>query len=151
MRAVSAKYEAAKNVSPTTRKLLFGYIAGLCAETAIYPLDTVRRRQQALGDASPLGRLGQFDVLPLHLLDFNDIEYMTMLFELLHKRAEAVQYYLEYIVFPDTTAHQAMKLSANRQASRPSGGAGEEARPERGALRVGRRCACSERVVGRQH
>lgn len=42
--------------SPTTRKLLFGYIAGLVAETFIYPLDTVRRRQQALGDASPLGR-----------------------------------------------------------------------------------------------
>ena len=60
---VSSKYEAAKQVSPTTQKLLFGYIAGLCAETAIYPLDTVRRRQQALGDASPLGRLGQFNVL----------------------------------------------------------------------------------------
>lgn len=41
---------------PTTRKLLFGYLAGLCSETAIYPLDTVRRRQQALGDASPVGR-----------------------------------------------------------------------------------------------
>ena len=58
-------YETLKDVSerwgflsqsPTTRKLLFGYVAGLCAETAIYPLDTVRRRQQALGDASPLGR-----------------------------------------------------------------------------------------------
>ena len=60
---MSSKYEAAKQVSPTTQKLLFGYIAGLCAETAIYPLDTVRRRQQALGDASPLGRLGQFNVL----------------------------------------------------------------------------------------
>jgi solute carrier family 25 protein 42 len=41
---------------PTTRKLLIGYFAGLCSETAIYPLDTVRRRQQALGDASPVGR-----------------------------------------------------------------------------------------------
>jgi solute carrier family 25 protein 42 len=61
--AVSANYEASQRLSPTTRKLLFGYVAGLCAETAIYPLDTVRRRQQALGDASPLGRLGQFDVL----------------------------------------------------------------------------------------
>lgn len=59
----------------------------------------------------------QFDVLPLHLLDFNDVEYMIMLFELLHKRAEAIQYYLEYLVFPDTTAHQAMKLSANGQES----------------------------------
>ena len=63
MRAVTSQYEAAQAVSPTTRKLLFGYVAGLCAETAIYPLDTVRRRQQALGDSSPLGRLGQFDVI----------------------------------------------------------------------------------------
>lgn len=62
----------------------------------------------------------QFDLLPLHLLDFNDIEYMTMLFELLKKRAEVVQYYLEYLVFPDTTAHQAMKLSANGQARHSS-------------------------------
>ena len=53
---MTSKYEAAKSDSPTTQKLAFGYIAGLCAETAIYPLDTVRRRQQALGAASPLGR-----------------------------------------------------------------------------------------------
>ena len=55
LKDVSERWEVLRQ-SPTTRKLLFGYLAGLCAETAIYPLDTVRRRQQALGDASPLGR-----------------------------------------------------------------------------------------------
>ena len=49
--------------SPTTRKLFFGYLAGLCAETAIYPLDTVRRRQQALGDSSPLGKMRQLEII----------------------------------------------------------------------------------------
>ena len=114
LKDVTSKYEAAQHISPTTQKLLFGYLAGICAETAICtplaapappappetggprapqaapqaacsappapshgrvpysllsrarvadPLDTVRRRQQALGDLSPLGRLGQFDVL----------------------------------------------------------------------------------------
>ncbi len=55
LKDVSEKHNLLAN-SPTTRKLLFGYLAGLCSETAIYPLDTVRRRQQALGDASPVGR-----------------------------------------------------------------------------------------------
>ena len=63
LKDVTSKYEATKQMSPTTLKLVFGYLAGLCAETAIYPLDTVRRRQQALGTSSPLGRLGQLDVL----------------------------------------------------------------------------------------
>ena len=31
-----------------------GYLAGLLSESFIYPLDTVRRRQQALGAASPI-------------------------------------------------------------------------------------------------
>ncbi|KAL1519810.1 hypothetical protein AB1Y20_023317 [Prymnesium parvum] len=47
------------------RKLLFGYIAGLCAETLIYPIDTVRRRQQALGDASPLSQRGALSAIVL--------------------------------------------------------------------------------------
>ena len=42
---------------PSLAKFFFGYLAGFCAETAIYPLDTVRRRQQALGDATPLSRM----------------------------------------------------------------------------------------------
>ena len=61
--AVTSDSITAQQLSPTSRKLLFGYVAGFCAETAIYPLDTVRRRQQALGDSSPLGKLGQFDVI----------------------------------------------------------------------------------------
>ena len=56
-------------LSPTTRKLLFGYLAGFCAEIAIYPLDTVRRRQQAFGAASPLGRHNVFRAL---LMVFRD-------------------------------------------------------------------------------
>jgi len=41
---------------PTACKAVFGYLAGLSGELLIYPLDTVRRRQQALGDGSPLAR-----------------------------------------------------------------------------------------------
>jgi len=47
----------------TVRKLIFGYLAGLCSETIIYPLDTVRRRQQALGEASPLSKTNVFAAL----------------------------------------------------------------------------------------
>uniref|UniRef100_A0A7S3JP69 Mitochondrial carrier protein n=1 Tax=Aureoumbra lagunensis TaxID=44058 RepID=A0A7S3JP69_9STRA len=39
---------------PGISKFLCGYVAGVLAETLVYPLDTVRRRQQALGVASPL-------------------------------------------------------------------------------------------------
>ena len=38
-------------------------IGCLCRVRRADPLDTVRRRQQALGTSSPLGRLGQLDVL----------------------------------------------------------------------------------------
>ncbi len=55
LKDVSQQHEVLPN-HPTTRKLLFGYLAGLLSETVIYPIDTVRRRQQALGHASPLGR-----------------------------------------------------------------------------------------------
>jgi len=41
------------------------YIAGLCAETTIYPIDTVRRRQQAHGDATPLARRNVLQALQL--------------------------------------------------------------------------------------
>ena len=63
LRSVSSQSPTMNSLSPTTRKLLFGYLAGLCAETAIYPLDTVRRRQQAFGAASPLGRHNVFRAL----------------------------------------------------------------------------------------
>ena len=55
------------------------------------------------------------DVMPLHLIDPMDVETMEMLFEMLRKGGDVVRYYLESIVFPDTTAHQATKLSANGQ------------------------------------
>eukprot|EP00308_Calcidiscus_leptoporus_P025550 CAMPEP_0119375800 /NCGR_PEP_ID=MMETSP1334-20130426/36621_1 /TAXON_ID=127549 /ORGANISM="Calcidiscus leptoporus, Strain RCC1130" /LENGTH=314 /DNA_ID=CAMNT_0007394191 /DNA_START=130 /DNA_END=1074 /DNA_ORIENTATION=+ len=69
---------------PALAKFFYGYVAGFCAETVIYPLDTVRRRQQALGDATPLskrnvlqaillvaryeGIVGMFKGLPLNLI-----------------------------------------------------------------------------------
>jgi len=64
LKDVSERYGVLSN-QPTTRKLLFGYLAGLFSETAIYPLDTVRRRQQALGDASPFGRKNVLSALLL--------------------------------------------------------------------------------------
>merc|ERR1712167_10931 len=44
--------------NPSVSKVVCGYLAGLLSESFISPLDTVRRRQQALGAASPIGRLG---------------------------------------------------------------------------------------------
>ncbi|KOO22777.1 conserved unknown protein [Chrysochromulina tobinii] len=58
---------------------------------------------------------GSTDILPLHLLDVSDVEYMAMLYELLSRKPEPIKFYLEELVFPDTTAHQPMKLSANGQ------------------------------------
>jgi len=52
-------------LSPAANKFLCGYIAGFVAETAIYPLDTVRRRQQALGDATELSRRNVLQALTL--------------------------------------------------------------------------------------
>ena len=40
---------------------------------------------------------------------------MQMLYAMLRKKALVSRYYLEGLVFPDTTAHQALKLSANGQ------------------------------------
>jgi len=48
---------------PTLARFCFGYLAGFCAETTIYPLDTVRRRQQAFGSNSPLSQLSSFSAL----------------------------------------------------------------------------------------
>ena len=36
---------------PALAKFCCGYVAGVVSEALVYPLDTVRRRQQALGDA----------------------------------------------------------------------------------------------------
>ena len=54
---VLSRFEAQRQ-HPALAKFFYGSMAGFCAETAIYPLDTVRRRQQALGDATPLSRQG---------------------------------------------------------------------------------------------
>jgi len=43
---------------PAFAKVVAGYLAGLLSESFVYPLDTVRRRQQALGAATPLSKLG---------------------------------------------------------------------------------------------
>ena len=69
---------------PTLSKFLCGYLAGVVSEFFIYPLDTIRRRQQALGDKSKIARsgigsalfsiarsegfLGLFKGLPLNLI-----------------------------------------------------------------------------------
>ena len=58
---------------------------------------------------------GSADVLPLHLIDVSDMEYMALLFSLLRSKPLVIKYYLESLVFPDVTAHQPMKLSANGQ------------------------------------
>lgn len=56
-----AIFETAKKkiqVQTTSTKFLCGYIAGLVAESVVYPLDTVRRRQQALGASHAISRMG---------------------------------------------------------------------------------------------
>jgi hypothetical protein len=59
--------------------------------------------------------VGLYDILPLHLLDLMDVEYMTLLYKLLQRSPHVVRFYLAERVFPDTTAHQSAKLSANGQ------------------------------------
>ena len=53
---------------------------------------------------------GSSDVLPLHLLDVADVEYMALLYSLLRSKPLVICYYLESLVFPEVTAHQPMKL-----------------------------------------
>jgi hypothetical protein len=55
------------------------------------------------------------DIMPLHLVDVMDAEYMETLYAMLHKGALPIRSYLHNIVLPDNTAHQASKLSANGQ------------------------------------
>jgi len=50
---------------PGLAKFLCGYLAGLVAETVVYPLDTVRRRQQAFAVSHPINRLSSFAALLL--------------------------------------------------------------------------------------
>ena len=52
------------------------------------------------------GEIGGLDeVLPLHLVDPNDAEYVGLLHELLRLIPAVVRYYLDAVVLPDTTAH----------------------------------------------
>lgn len=44
--------------SPTLAKIACGYVAGLVAESIVYPLDTVRRRQQAFAKSHSVNRAG---------------------------------------------------------------------------------------------
>jgi len=64
LKAKSRDLDAVRQ-QPTLARFLYGYIAGLCAETTIYPIDTVRRRQQAHGDATPLARRNVLQALQL--------------------------------------------------------------------------------------
>ena len=59
--------------------------------------------------------VGLFDILPLHLLDMGDADYLRMLYRMLRYSALVIRHYLENLVFPEVTAHQASKLSANGQ------------------------------------
>jgi len=75
--------------------------------------EMVRSVVTAVIDAGGGGN--QHDILPLHLLDLGDVEYMELLYRMLRQTPLVVRYYLHSIVLPDNTAHQASKLSANGQ------------------------------------
>ena len=49
--------------NPSLAKVLCGYLAGLLSESFIYPLDTVRRRQQTLAASHPINRMGALAAL----------------------------------------------------------------------------------------
>mmetsp|Transcript_26964 Transcript_26964/g.80852 ORF Transcript_26964/g.80852 Transcript_26964/m.80852 type:complete len:325 (-) Transcript_26964:7-981(-) len=49
--------------NPALAKVVCGFLAGLLSESFIYPLDTVRRRQQTLGSAHPMNRMGALAAL----------------------------------------------------------------------------------------
>ena len=63
------------------------------------------------GDAGALSS----DIMPLHLIDLADAEYLESLYDMLRLGGDVIKFYLETIVFPETTSHQARKLSANGQ------------------------------------
>lgn len=48
---------------PALAKFLCGYVAGLVAETVVYPLDTVRRRQQAFPVVHAINRTSAFTAM----------------------------------------------------------------------------------------
>lgn len=55
------------------------------------------------------------EVWPLRLIDVEDEEQFTLVFNLLHNLPELVYYYLRNYIFPQTLRHQGLKLSASGQ------------------------------------
>lgn len=52
------------------------------------------------------------EVWPLQLLNLRDRDQMLVLYRLLHKLPHVVSHYLDSFIFPETCAHQGLKLSA---------------------------------------
>jgi len=57
-----------------------------------------------------------WDLWPLHLVDLTDPVVVDVLYTLLHKLPNLVEYWLNNYVFPKTCEHQGLKLCANGQA-----------------------------------
>ena len=55
------------------------------------------------------------DIWPLRLIDFDDDEQYTTVYNLLHRLPEMIYYYLRNFIFPPTMRHQSMKLAASGQ------------------------------------
>lgn len=56
------------------------------------------------------------DIWPLQFVDLRDDEQMGVLFRLLRKLPHVVEFFLDEMVFPETTPHQGLKLSTCGQA-----------------------------------
>ena len=50
-------------------------------------------------------------IWPLQLIDTDDKEQMTLLYQILRKHPHTVMHYLDEIIFPEMLAHQDLKLS----------------------------------------
>ncbi|CAN0404007.1 unnamed protein product, partial [Discosporangium mesarthrocarpum] len=55
------------------------------------------------------------DLWPLQLVDLRDDEMVNTLYWLLRKLPQAIEYYLDSLVFPETMEHRGLKLAANGQ------------------------------------
>ena len=55
------------------------------------------------------------DIWPLRLIDFDDDEQYTIVYNLLHRLPEMIYYYLRNFIFPPTMRHQSMKLASSGQ------------------------------------
>ena len=104
---------AVRKLSQSTESPRGGSSGELSQGAAPTSIDAVTAAVESVIDAG--GGVNRYDVLPLHLLDLSDVEYLEMIFGMLHRGSQVVRYYLHSIVLPDNTAHQASKLSANGQ------------------------------------